>query len=333
MINIHTPLITEKLKLKNRLVYPPMASSKATEDGLISRETLEFYNNITKSKDIGLVIVEHSYISIEGKASHKQTSIASDETIEPMKRLVQVLHKNKTQAILQINHAGSSTTKEITGKEAVGASAIPNPRKGNIPKELTAYEIAGIISKFAASARRAKLAGFDGVEIHSAHGYFLNQFLSPLSNKREDTYGGTLENRMRLHLEVVKAVRAEVGEKYPIFLRLGASDYTDGGITIKESQIVATELEKAGVDVLDISGGFCGYTPSGIDTSEQGYFHPLTKAIKEVVDIPVILTGGITDIIAGSKLIEGGKTDLIGVGRAIFSDYTWSKRESERIKK
>lgn len=333
MINIHTPLITDKLKLKNRLVYPPMASAKATEEGLVSRETLEFYDNITRSKDIGLVIVEHSYISIEGKASPKQTSIASDETIEPMKKLVEVLHKNETKAILQINHAGSATTKEITGEEAVGPSATPNPRKGNIPKELTTYEIGDIVSKFAASARRAKLAGFDGVEIHSAHGYFLNQFLSPLSNKRRDRYGRTLENRMRLHLEIVRAVRAQVGKDYPIFLRLGASDYIEGGITIEESQIVAAQLEKAGVDILDISGGFCGYTPSDIDTKEQGYFYPLTKAIKEVVDIPVILTGGITDIIAGSRLLEDGKADLIGVGRAIFSDYTWSEREAKKIKK
>lgn len=332
MINILTPVVTEKLRLKNRLVYPPMASSKATEDGLVSKETLEFYDNITRSKNIGLVIVEHSYISIEGKASLKQTSIASDETIEPMKRLVEVLHKNEAKAVLQINHAGSATTKEITGKDPVGASAIPNPRKGNIPKELSIGEVDDIIDKFVASARRSKSAGFDGVEIHSAHGYFLNQFLSPLSNKREDKYGGTLANRMRLHLEIVKAVRTEVGEEYPIFLRLGASDYTEGGITIEESKIVATELERAGVDVLDISGGFCGYIPSDIDTEEQGYFSPLTKAIKEVIDIPVILTGGITDIVAGSKLVEEGKTDLIGVGRAIFSDYTWSEKEINKIK-
>ena len=175
-----------------------MTTSKATEDGLVFEETLEFYDNITKSKNIGLVIVEHSYISIEGKASPKQTSIATDETIEPMRKLAEVLHKNETKAILQINHAGSATTKEITGEEPVGASAVPNPRKGNIPKELSVEEIADIVKKFAKSAVRAKLAGFDGVEIHSAHGYLLNQFLSPLSNKREDEYGGTLKNRIKI---------------------------------------------------------------------------------------------------------------------------------------
>ncbi len=329
---ILTPIVTTKLTLKNRLVYPPMASSKATEDGLVSEETLEFYHNITKSKNIGLVIVEHSYISIEGKASPKQTSIATDETIEPMRKLAEVLHKNETKAILQINHAGSATTKEITGEEAVGASAVPNPRKGNIPKELSVEEIADIVKKFAVSAVRAKLAGFDGVEIHSAHGYFLNQFLSPLSNKREDEYGGTLKNRIKIHLEVIRAVKKAVGEDYPIFLRLGASDYAKGGTTIEDSKIVSVELVKAGVDVLDISGGFCGYIPDNIDLEEQGYFHPLTSAIKEVVDIPVILTGGITDIIDGNRLIEENKSDLIGVGRAIFKDYTWSEREMKKIK-
>jgi len=331
MKTILTPIVTTKLTLKNRLVYPPMASSKATEDGLVSEETLEFYDNITKSKNIGLVIVEHSYISIEGKASPKQTSIATDETIEPMKKLVEVLHKNETKAILQINHAGSATTKEITGEEPVGPSAIPNPRKGNIPKELNVEEISDIVRKFAESAKRAKLAGFDGVEIHSAHGYFLNQFLSPLSNKREDEYGGTLKNRIKIHLEVVRAIREAVGEDYPIFLRLGASDYANGGTTIEDSKTVSVELVRAGVDILDISGGFCGYIPENVDVEEQGYFHPLTSAIKEVVDIPMILTGGITDITHGNRLIEENKSDLIGVGRAIFKDYTWSEREMKRI--
>jgi NADPH2 dehydrogenase len=331
MKTILTPLVTSKLTLKNRLVYPPMATSKATEDGLVSEEMLEFYDNITKSKNIGLVIVEHSYISIEGKANPKQTSIALDETIEPMKKLVEVIHKNETKTILQINHAGSAATKEVTGKEPVGPSAVPNPRKGNIPKELSVEEIADIVKKFAESAKRAKLAGFDGVEIHSAHGYLLNQFLSPLSNKRKDEYGGTLKNRMKIHLEVIKAVKKAIGEDYPIFLRLGASDYAEGGTTIEDSKIVSVELVKAGVDILDISGGFCGYVPDSVDLEVQGYFHPLSSAIKEVVDIPVILTGGITDIIDGNRLIEENKSDLVGIGRAIFKDYTWSEKEIKRI--
>lgn len=333
MKTILTPLVTLKLILKNRLVYPPMATSKATEDGLVSEETLKFYDDITKFKNIGLVIVEHSYVSIEGKANHNQTSITSDETIEPLKKLVRVIQKNESKAILQINHAGSAATKEVTGQDPVGPSAVPNPRKGTTPKELSIEEIAGIVKKFAESAKRAKLAGFDGVEIHSAHGYLLNQFLSPLSNKRKDKYGGSLQNRIKIHLEIIKEVRKAVGENYPIFLRLGASDYIKGGTTIEDSKEVAIEFEKAGVDILDISGGFCGYIPDGVNLKVQGYFHPLSSAIKEVVNIPVIVTGGITDIISGSKLIEENKSDLIGVGRAIFKDSTWSEREFKKIKK
>jgi len=332
MKTILTPLVTLKLVLKNRLVYPPMATSKATEDGLVSEEVLKFYDDITRSKNIGLVIVEHSYISIEGKANPKQTSIALDETIEPLRKLVEVIHKNESKVILQINHAGSAATKEVTGKEPVGPSAVPNPRKGTTPKELNIEEIADIVRKFAESARRAKLAGFDGVEIHSAHGYLLNQFLSPLSNKRKDEYGGSLKNRMKIHLEVVKAVREAVGESYPIFLRLGASDYIKGGTTIEDSKILSVELVKAGVDILDISGGFCGYIPESVDLKVQGYFYPLSSAIKEVVDIPVIVTGGITDIISGNNLIKENKSDLVGVGRAIFKDFTWSEKAFKKIK-
>jgi len=179
------------------------------------------------------------------------------------------------------------------------------------------------VEAFRAAALRAKTAGFDGVEIHSAHGYLLNQFLSPLSNKRTDEYGGDILGRIRIHLEVIKAVREEVGDNFPILLRMGACDYREGGTSIEDSTAAAKAFEEAGVDILDISGGFCGYvnpTDNG-----QGYFSALTEAMKSTVSIPAILTGGVTNPDAAEQLLKDGKADLIGVGRAVYKDSDWAK--------
>lgn len=318
------------LKLKNRLVMPPMATSKAEADGKISREILDYYNEKSQGGYISLIIIEHSFIRQDGKASNQQLSVADDSMMEGLKGLANIIHSNGSRAVMQINHAGSATSREVTGSEPIGPSAVPNPRRGNVPHELSVKEIEEIVKAFKEAAIRVKEAGFDGVEIHSAHGYLLNQFFSPLSNKRTDEYGGNILKRIRIHLEVIKAVREAVGEDFPILLRLGASDYMEGGSTIEDSKTAARKFEKAGVSIIDISGGFCGYVVPG--SNGQGYFSPLTQAIKQVVSIPVILTGGITEAKAAEELMVEGKADLIGVGRSIFRDSQWAKKAVEALK-
>lgn len=277
-----------------------------------------------------MIIVEHSFITLQGKASEKQLSVAEDSVMKGLKELANIIHKNGSKTVMQINHAGSAASIDVTGYEPAGPSAIPNPRTGNVPMELTKKEIKIIIGEFKNAALRVKEAGFDGVEIHSAHGYLLNQFFSPLTNKRTDEYGGDLLGRIKIHLEIIKAVRDAVGNEFPILLRLGASDYMEGGSTIEDSKIAALEFEKAGVDLLDVSGGFCGYTVPG--NTSQGYFSPLTEAIKKVVSIPVLLTGGITEVNAAEKLLSSGKADLIGVARAIYKDSKWAEKAIESLK-
>jgi len=327
------PLQAGPLLLTNRLVMPPMATSKAGLDGRVSEAILDYYSEKSRGGYIALIIVEHSFISPEGRAGKGQLSIADDSVVGNLKKLAAVIHQNGSKGIIQINHAGSSAEKEIIGTIPVGPSAVMNPRKGNdIPHELTKKEIAGIVAAFQNAAGRVKEAGFDGVEIHSAHGYLLNQFFSPLSNKRTDEYGGNVLNRIRIHLEVIEAVRRTVGKDFSILLRLGASDYIEGGTSIEDSLTAAQEFEKAGVDILDISGGFCGYTIQGI-AGQQGYFAPLTEAIRKKVSIPVILTGGITEAKTAEQLLAEGKADLIGVGRAILSDSDWAKHAIEYFKK
>ena len=324
------PLQIKSLPLTNRLVMPPMATSKAEHDGKVSSAILAYYNEKTAGGHFSLVIVEHSFIQQAGKASENQLSVADDSVIDGLKELAGVIHRNGAKAVMQINHAGSAADQEITGAVPVGPSAVKNPRKGGVPQELTKQEIGEIVAAFGAAACRVKQAGFDGVEIHSAHGYFLNQFFSPLTNRRTDEYGGDVLARIRIHLEVIAAVRAAVGPDFPILLRLGASDYVDGGTTAHDSQIAAKEFEEAGVNLLDISGGFSGYTIPG--NNEQGYFAPLSAAVKEAVSIPVILTGGITEVQAAEQLLTLEKADLIGVGRAVLQDSLWAKKAVESLK-
>ena len=324
------PLENCKLTLNNRLVMPPMATSKSELDGKVSKDILDYYDEKSRGGYISLIIIEHSFITQKGKASERMLSIADDSIVEELKELANIIHKNGPKTVMQINHAGSAASKSVTGYDPVGPSDIANPRTGNVPKELTKSEIKIIVEEFKNAARRTKEAGFDGVEIHSAHGYLLNQFFSPLTNKRADEYGGEVLGRIKIHLEIIKAVRDVVGVNFPILLRLGASDYMEGGSTIEDSKIAAIEFEKAGVDILDISGGFCGYMMPG--NTSQGYFSTLTEAIKEVVSIPVLLTGGITEVSAAEKLLSTGKADLIGVARAIYKDSKWAEKAIKSLK-
>ncbi len=325
------PLNNPKLALKNRLVMPPMATAKCEVNGEITKDIIDYYNEKSLGGYISLIIIEHSYVTKQGKAHPNQLSIADDSVIEGLKKLANTIHNNGSKAIMQINHAGSATKKEITGFETVGPSTVDYHKLGVLPKALSKNEINEIVNEFKEAALRVKKAGFDGVEIHSAHGYFLNQFYSPLSNKRTDEYGGNVLGRIKIHLEIIKAVREVVGEEFPIFMRLGASDFTDGGTTIEDSKIATVEFEKAGLDFLDISGGFGGYMIS--EMNDQGYFSPLTEAIKAVVSIPVILTGGVTDVLAADELLKNNKADLIGVGRAIYKDSKWAENAIKSLEK
>ena len=315
-----------KLFLKNRLIMPPMATSNCP-DGIINQGIFDYYKEKSQGGYISLIIIEHSYISKEGRASRNQVSIADDRNNENLKELAKIIQQNGTKAVMQINHAGIQADEAITGFSSFGPSAIINPKTNAISKELTLKEIENIVEDFGKAAKRVKDAGFDGVEIHGAHGYLLSQFFSPLTNKRTDLYGGEVLNRIRLHLEVIKKVREVVGEEYPVFIRLGASDYAEGGVTIEDSLIAAKEFEKAGIDVLDISGGLNGYKIE--NDSEEGYFWPLTEAIKKNTNIPVIITGGVVSSKGAEELLANGKADLIGVGRAILKDSLWAKQAME----
>lgn len=315
-----------KLQLHNRLVLPPMATKKSDETGLVTPELMEYYRQRAEGGCLGLIITEHSFVCQQGKANPGQMSLAEDAVIPQLKVLVDLLHESGTKVFAQINHAGGMTTPDNTGQETVSASAVQNPGapvQGCIPRALTVEEVTDIVQQFIAAAQRVKKAGFDGVEVHSAHAYLLNEFLSPLTNHRTDEYGGSLENRLRIHCEIIRGIRAAVGEDYPIAVRLGGCDYLPGGNTVADAVKAARILAAEGVDLIDISGGMCRYIRK--DAAYPGYFADTAAAVKAAVQVPVLLTGGITTAEQAEKFLADGSADLIGVGRALMKDPAWAR--------
>ena len=324
-------MVNDKLTVKNvtldtRIIMPPIATYQSTEDGKVTEGMLDYYGARAKNPHVALITTEHCFIHQQGKAKPKQMSISDDSDIPGLARLVAAIHDGGAKAICQINHAGSASPTATTGMPVVGPSPVilpSSPIMGDnvAPNELTADQIADIVSWFAAAAARAKKAGYDGVEIHSAHAYLLNQFYSPLTNKRTDEYGGSLDKRLNIHREVIAAVRKAVGDEYLISLRLGGCDYAEGGSTIADSVYASKVFETAGVDMLSISGGMCRYTIPG--HNEPGYFKEMTLAIKKEVKIPVLLTGGVKTLQEAEDLLAEGAADLIGVGRELLKSPNW----------
>ena len=320
--------------LGNRLVMPPMAT-EFSDSGTVTDRLIEHYEMRTKGGYLGLVTVEHSFVSPEGKASKNQLSAADDSVIPGLAWLAEAIHANRTPAILQINHAGSAFRPFDQSIPLVGPSPVFNPHNTNairnglpLPKELDEAEIARIRECFVSAAMRAKQAGLDGVEIHSAHGYLLDAFYSPLTNHRTDAYTGlTIEGRTRLQTEILREIRRQAGEDFILSIRLGASDYTEGGADISEVPQACQIFEEAGADMISISGGMCFYTRP--DHKEPGWFAELSETAKSAVNIPVLLTGGIREYADAARLLEEGKADLIGLGRSLLKDRKIAKKMIE----
>ena len=224
---------------------------------------------------------------------------------------------------MQINHAGRSANKEITGIQPVGPSTVGNARK------LAIKEIEALAEDYAKAAERAMKAGFDGVEVHGAHGFLINQFTSPLVNTRKDKYGGSFKNRMRFPLEVVEMVKERVAGRLLLY-RLGSVDLDPAGSQIEDSKKFAFKLQEAGVDIIDVSGGLCGSRPAELQGT-QGYFISQAQEIKQVVDIPIIGVGGIKDPEYANKLIQEEKIDLVAVGRGLYNDPDWAIKAIKRM--
>jgi 2,4-dienoyl-CoA reductase-like NADH-dependent reductase (Old Yellow Enzyme family) len=294
-----------------------MQSGRADFDGSITTKLINFY--VRRSTHIGLPIIEHAYIDLLGKIGPKQLGIYDDTLIPGYEKLASALHNVGAPAIVQISHAGGVANKKVIHNQPAGPSSAGKTRM------LEVCELHAITEQFAAAAERAIKAGFDGVELHGAHGYLLNQFFSPLLNKRDDDYGGSLEKRMRFPLQVTEAVRQRIGEDKLLLYRLGSDDLAPYGTHIEDALVFAQKLEATGVDILDVSGGMCGSNPKQYKHA-VGYFVPQAAAVKKAVKVPVIGVGGITEPQYANQLTSEGTVDLVAVGRALWKDAEWAQK-------
>lgn len=319
---VFEPITIGKLKLKNRFVVPPMDTNFADIEGFSTQRHADYYAERAKG-GFGLIIQEITAIDPRGKATMRQVGIWDDKFIPGLRRITDAVHENGGRIILQLHHSGRQTEPEmIGGQNPLAVSRIPCPMTDAMPEELTIEQIHELVKKFGDGAARAKEAGYDGVEIHGANGYLIQQFMSPHSNKRMDEYGGNFSGRMRFPLEVIREVRARVGEDYTVMFRLGLDEFIPGGMTIELASAIARELEEAGIDALDVS--VCSYVSlhmmSPSQNSPSGFNQKLTRRLKDSVKIPVCVVGRINTPEIAEDIIASGAADLVDIGRESIAE-------------
>lgn len=324
MPSLLSPLSFAGLTLRNRIAMPPMWSGKATAEGHVTDAIVE-YHRVRAAAGTALVIVEHAFVHPQGRHSGTQLGVYDDRCTAGLTRLAAATKAEGAVAALQISHAGARASSRLTGLPVLAPSAVRTTReeRPDLPVEATADDIAGVIAAFAAAAARTREAGFDAVEVHAAHGFLLSQFLSPLTNQREDDFGRDHAGQSRLVLDVLHAVKLAVGAGFPVFVRLGGHDERPGGMTLAPACWTAGQLAEAGAALIDVSGGLAGSDDPG---RGPGYFVEYAEAMKGVVTVPVLVAGGITDPEMADVIVRSGRADLVGIGRAMLDDPEWSRK-------
>ena len=321
------PIRVGTMSLRNRIVMPPMEARLNRPDGSVTKAMIDYYSERAKG-GVGAIIVQNSYIDArESRSSLSQLGVYSDHLIAGLNELAEAIKAYGAAALLQVGHGGRQCAPEATGRQPVAPSAIPCKHVGVMPTELTLTEIEEIQNAFAEAARRVKQAGFDGVEIHGAHGYLIGEFLSPYTNKRTGKYGEGLENRALFALEIIKKVRDKVGDGFTVGYRMSADEYVPGGLTLEETSRFAGMLEKAGVDYVHVSAGIYESMPHIVPPMylERAHLVHLAEGIKKAVRMPVI-TVGAHNVETAEKALQEGKADLVALGRALIADPELPKK-------
>lgn len=313
------------MALANRFVRSATWEGLAGEDGS-STTRLEELSAELASGGAGLVITGHAYVRPEGQASPWQLGAYSDELVPALSAMVRAAHSSGGRLALQLAHGGCAASEALSGLESLGPS-VPRRDTGQVAREMTEEDLMTVTQAFAEAARRALQAGFDTVQIHAAHGYLLSQFLSPFWNRRTDGYGGTVERRARLVLEVVAAVRRVVGPGFPVIIKLNSQDFLPEGLTVEEMLETAAMLEDAGIDAIELSGGtkFSGKNDfSRVGRSRPGepeaYYEAAAKRYKEKIRVPLMLVGGIRSYEAAQRLITEGLADYVAMSRPLIRE-------------
>jgi 2,4-dienoyl-CoA reductase-like NADH-dependent reductase (Old Yellow Enzyme family) len=332
-VDLLSPLTIRTLTLRNRIVMSPMCQYSA-EEGMANDWHLVHLGS-RAAGGVALIIVEATAVTRDGRISPGDVGIWTDAQIDPLARIASFVHSQGAIAGIQLAHAGRKASSAVPwegggtlktaadgGWPVVAPSPIPFNDGDPLPLELDEKGIDGIVEAFEAAARRALTAGFKVLEIHAAHGYLLHEFLSPLSNQRNDQYGGSLENRMRLTLRVAERLRALIPDELPLFVRISATDWVEGGWDIEQSVELCKRLKALGVDLIDVSTG--AIVPTARIPVGKGYQVPCARRIHDDADIKTGAVGLITDAQYANEIIIGGDADLVLVARELLRDPYWA---------
>ena len=322
--HIFSPLTVKNMTIKNRIVMMPMGTTYGEQNGEMSFLHINYYEQRAKG-GTGLIIVENASIdSPQGSNGTTQLRIDHDNYLPRLFKFCENIHRYGTKIAIQINHAGASAISSRINMQPVSASDVPSKEGGEIPRPLSREEILHIVKKYGEAAKRAQTAGFDAVEIHAGHSYLISQFLSPITNKRTDEFGGSVENRTRFCRMVIDEVRKQVGPFFPIMLRLSADELMEGGNTLDDTLEYLDYLQEE-VDIFDVSCGLNGSIQYQIDANylPDGWRSYMAKAVKEKFNKPCISMGNIRDPKVAERILADGDADLIGMGRGLIADPAW----------
>ena len=337
---LFTPIALRGLEIENRIAVAPMCQYQA-EDGCANDWHLMHLGQLSMGAG-GLLILEATHVSPEGRITPRCLGLYNDANEEALARPVAPARRHGVAKLgIQLAHAGrkASTHPPLLGGKPLGPgegawrtvapSALPYADNWHTPDALDAAGIAMVRDQFVESARRAERLGFDLVELHMAHGYLMHQFLSPISNRREDAYGGSLENRMRLPLEVFDAVRTVWPEDRPLGVRVSATDWVEGGWTLEETLVLADELARRGCDFIDVSSG--GLDPRQKIRLEPGYQVPMAAAVRARTGMPTMAVGLITGAKQAEAILQEGKADMVALARAVMDDPRWAWHAARKL--
>ena len=320
---LFSPLTIKGITFKNRIVMAPMCMySSHNEDGMVENWHRTHYTSRAVGQ-VGLIILEATAVTPQGRISPQDLGIWNDDHIAGLRELTGLMKEHGASAGIQLAHAGRKATVE---GEILAPSAIAFNEKMKTPKEMTKEEVSETVESFKRGAERAKKAGFEVIEIHAAHGYLINEFLSPLSNKRSDEYGGSAENRYRFLREVIEAVKTVWDG--PLFVRVSAHDYHDEGLTAEDYAEMGKWMKEQGVDLIDVSSG--AVVPARIN-SYPGYQVKFSETIKEGANIQTGAVGLITSGLQAEEILQNGRADLIFIARELLRDPYWPRTAAKEL--
>jgi 2,4-dienoyl-CoA reductase-like NADH-dependent reductase (Old Yellow Enzyme family) len=315
----------KQLTMRNRLVRSATWEGMCTTDGEPTPKLANLYADLAKG-GVGLIVSGYTFVRPDGKQLNGKMGIHTDAFGPAYQRLTQAVHANNGALAIQLVHAGGQANPDQIGRQPLAPSAVQLPQYPATPDALSVEEIQEIVTAFGEGARRAKAWGFDAVQFHGAHGYLINQFLSPLTNQRNDAYGGSLENRCRFLFQVYQAVRQTVGEDFPVMIKLNATDHLEGGLAIDDALYAAAQLDKMGIDAIEVSSGMAasgklGPARSKIDAPEkEAYNLALAGQIKATVGCPVMVVGGFRSYEVAENAIRTQGLDYVALSRPLIRE-------------